>query len=161
MASDFLLELEGIKGESQDKAKGATIEVASFNWGVSNSGASSSGGGGGASKASFSDISFMCSTNVASTSLFLRCVNGKPIPKATLHVRKQGETPQDYYTIILTDCLISSFQASGSDGSGSLPMENFSLNFAKIEFEYKPQKADGTLDTAVKTGWDLKANVKV
>ena len=161
MASDFLLELDGIKGESQDKAKAATIEVASFSWGLSNMGTSSGGGGGGASKASFNDISFMCSTNVASTSLFLRCVNGKPIPKATLHVRKQGDTPQEYYTITLSDCLISSFQASGSDGSGAVPMESFSLNYAKIEFEYKPQKADGTLDTAVKAGWDLKGNIKV
>lgn len=161
MASDFLLELDGIKGESQDKAKGATIEVSSFTWGVSNVGTSGGGGGGGASKANFSDIGFACTTNVASTSLFLRCVNGKPIPKATLHVRKQGETPQEYYTITLTDCLVSSFQTGGSDGSGSQPTESFSLNYAKIEFEYKPQKADGTLDTAVKAGWDLKGNAKV
>ncbi len=161
MASDFLLELDGIKGESQDKAKGATIEVSSFSWGASNAGTSGGGGGGGAGKASFQDMSFSCSTNVASTALFLRCANGKPIAKATLHVRKQGETPQEYYTITLTDCLVSSFQAGGSDGSGSLPTESFSLNYAKIEFEYKPQKADGTLDTAVKSGWNLKESVKV
>ena len=158
MASDFLLELDGIKGESQDKTKGATIEVSSFSWGVQNHGTSSGGGGGGAAKANFSDISFTCSTNVASTSLFLRCANGKPVPKATLHVRKQGETPQEYYTITLTDCLVSSFQANGS---GDVPHESFSLNFAKVEFEYKPQKSDGSLDTAVKSGWNLKENVKV
>ena len=38
------------------------------------------------------------------------------------------------------------------------PWIRFSLNFAKIEFEYKPQKADGTADAAVKGGWDIKAN---
>ena len=161
MASDFLLELDGIKGESQDKTKGATIEVFSFQWGVNNAGTSSGGSGGGAAKASFHDISFGCFTNVASTSLFLRCANGKPIPKATLHIRKQGDTPQEYYTITLTDCLVSSFASSGNGGTEVVPQESFSLNFAKVEFEYKPQKADGSLDTAVKSGWNLKENVKV
>jgi type VI secretion system secreted protein Hcp len=160
MASDYLLELDGIKGESKDKSKPATIEIMSFSWGVSNPGTMAGGGGGGAGKASFSDISFMTEVNAASTSLFLRCANGKPITKATLHCRKQGDTPQEYYTVTLSDCILSSFQASGSSGS-DLPTESFSLNFAKIEFEYKPQKEDGTLDTAVKSGWDLKQNVKV
>jgi len=40
-------------------------------------------------------------------------------------------------------------------------VESISLNFAKIEFEYKEQKADGTLGGAVKAGYDLKANKAV
>jgi len=42
-----------------------------------------------------------------------------------------------------------------------LPVDQFSLNFAKVEKEYKPQKADGSLDSPIKAGWDLKANKKV
>ena len=42
-----------------------------------------------------------------------------------------------------------------------MPVDQVSLNFAKIEYEYKPQKADGMLDSPVKTGYDLKLNKKV
>ena len=37
-------------------------------------------------------------------------------------------------------------------------MENVSLTFAKVDFEYKPQKADGSLDAGVHFKYDLKAN---
>jgi type VI secretion system secreted protein Hcp len=39
-----------------------------------------------------------------------------------------------------------------------MPVDQISLNFAKIEQEYKEQKADGTLAGSVKAGWDLKQN---
>jgi type VI secretion system secreted protein Hcp len=42
-----------------------------------------------------------------------------------------------------------------------IPSDQISLNFSKIEFEYKEQKADGTLAGAVKAGYDLKAYKKV
>jgi type VI secretion system secreted protein Hcp len=36
------------------------------------------------------------------------------------------------------------------------PIESFSLNFTKIEYEYKQQKPDGTLAGAIKTSYDIK-----
>ena len=45
-ASDYLLEIDGIKGESKDTAHRGTIEIYSFSWGVSNSGSAASSGGG-------------------------------------------------------------------------------------------------------------------
>ena len=35
------------------------------------------------------------------------------------------------------------------------------MAFAKIEYSYTPQKADGSADAAITAGWDLKANKKV
>jgi len=52
------------------------------------------------------------------------------------------------------DLLVSSWQNGGS--GGDLPMENFSLNFSKYQFEYKPQKEDGSLDAAVVAKYSLK-----
>jgi type VI secretion system secreted protein Hcp len=40
-------------------------------------------------------------------------------------------------------------------------MDQVSLNYSKIEFEYKEQKPDGSLGGAIKAGYDLKANKKV
>jgi type VI secretion system secreted protein Hcp len=159
MASDYLLELEGIKGESSDKKHPGTIEIDSFSWGVSNAASMSSGSGGGAGKASFSDLSMMTNTCKASPLLMLACATGQHIKSAKLFVRKQGTEQHDYYVITLTDLLVSSFQTSGGGGSQA-PTESFSLNFTKIEFSYSPQKPDGSLDTAIKASWNLKENVK-
>ncbi len=159
MASDFLLEIDGIKGESKDKKHADTIEVDSVSWGVSNAATMSAGTGGGSGKASFSDLSFSSSVGKQSPLLMQACATGKHIATAKLYVRKQGTDQLDFYVITLTDLLVSSYQSSASSG-GSVPNDSFSLNFAKIEFSYSPQKADGSLDTAVKASWNLKENVK-
>ena len=54
------------------------------------------------------------------------------------------------------DVLVSSFQTGGSGNGGLIPMDSIALNYAKIEYEYKAQKPDGTLDGAIKAGFDLK-----
>ena len=160
MASDFLLEIDGIKGESKDKTHKDTIEVDSFSWGVNNAGSHASNAGGGAGKASFQDIHFTASVGKASTNLALSCASGKHIKKAVLFVRKQGETQQDYYTLTLEDLLVSSYQSGDHAGGSSIPTDQFSLNYAKIKFEYKPQKADGSLDAPSTMTWDIKTHSK-
>jgi type VI secretion system secreted protein Hcp len=61
----------------------------------------------------------------------------------------------------MTDVLISSYQTGGSGASESVPTDQISMAFAKVEFTYKPQNEDGSLDAGITTGWDLKANKKV
>ena len=90
----------------------------------------------------------------------LACASGEHIKSAVLVCRKAGKEQQEYLKVTLSDILVSSYQTGGSAGD-VVPMDQISLNFAKVEFEYKPQKADGTLDAAAKAGWDLKANKKV
>ena len=57
----------------------------------------------------------------------------------------------------MNDVIITSVTHGGSDGGGT-PTENVSINFAKVALEYKPQKADGSLDAGVFFKYDLKAN---
>jgi type VI secretion system secreted protein Hcp len=161
VASDYLLKLDGIKGESTDAKHKDEIEIESFSWGCTQPGTFSSGGGGGAGKVSFQDIHFTTRVSVASPNLMVACASGQHIKVATLTVRKAGKDQQEYYIVKLSDNLVSSYQSAGSEGSNALPVDQFSLNFAKIEFEYKSQKPDGTLGAPVKGGWDLKANKKV
>jgi type VI secretion system secreted protein Hcp len=161
MASDYLLEIDGIKGESHDTKHPGTIEVESFSWGESNSGTHGAGGGGGAGKVAFQDLHFHTNVNKSSPLLALACATGQHIKKAVLFVRKQGGDQQEFYTITLEDLLVSSYQSGGSSGGSAIPMDQVSLNFAKIKFEYKPQKPDGSLDSAVSAGYDLKANKKL
>ncbi len=163
MASDYLLEIDGIKGESQDDKHKETIEVESFSWGASHPGSSGLGTGASTGKVSFQDLHFVAHVNKASPKLMQACAGGDHIKKATLYVRKatgHDVGQKEFYTITLEDVLVSSYQSGGTAGSGLIPTDQFSLNFTKIKYEYKPQKADGSLDAPVTTGWDVKTNKK-
>jgi type VI secretion system secreted protein Hcp len=40
-------------------------------------------------------------------------------------------------------------------------VDQLTLNFSKLNLDYKPQKADGSLDSTISAGWDVKANKKL
>jgi type VI secretion system secreted protein Hcp len=155
--SDVFLKIEGIPGESADHRHGGEIEILSFSWGASASHAG--GGGGGAGKVQMQDFQLVTRTSAASPLIFLATVSGQHIPSAVLTVRKAGGEQQEYMTITLRDVVISSYQQSS--GGDVVPTDQISLNFSRIEFEYRPQNPDGSLGSPVKAGWDLKANKKV
>ena len=161
MATDFLLEIKEIPGESEDKKHPGLIEVTSFSWSASQQASFGRGGGGGSAKADLSDITFTAETSKASGKLFHFCTKGTHIPKATLFVRKAGGEQEDYYIIILEDVIVSSYSSNGSTGSGGRPSESFNLSFAKMEFEYKLQDKAGKVTTAAKHSYDQKTNTAV
>lgn len=156
-AVDYFLKIDGIDGESQDSKHKNEIELESWGFGATQSGTMHSGGGGGAGKVSVQDLHFVTKMSKASPKLFLSCANGEHIKKAVLVARKAGKEQQEYYKITLSDLLVSSYQNGGSNGE-IVPLDQVSLNFAKIEIEYKEQKPDGSLGGIVKTGYDLKQN---
>lgn len=158
MASDIHLKLGDIKGESTDDKHKDEIDVESWSLGASNPGSMGSGGGGGTGKVAFTDLSFMHRYDKASPNLWKACASGEHIKEATLTSAKQGKGPQDFLIVKMSDVLITSVSVSEANGAGSVPMESVSMQCAKIEVEYKPQKADGSLDAGVKFGYDIKAN---
>ncbi len=158
MAVDFFLKIDGIEGESKDSKHQNEIDVLSWSFGAHQHGSMAGGGGGGAGKVSMQDFTFSMRMCKATPKLLLHCANGKHIPSALLTARKAGETQQEYLKIKFTDLLVSSYQTGGG---GEEPLESISLNFSKIEFEYREQKKDGTLDGPIPAGWDLKKNEKV
>jgi type VI secretion system secreted protein Hcp len=156
MAADFLLEIDGIKGESIDSKFPGCMEISSFSWGETNTGSFSMGTGGGAGKASMQDFHFTTQLSSASPMLMQACTTGQHIKKACLRVRKQGGEQLVYYTWKFEDVLISSFQTGGSEGQ-ALPTEQVSFNFAKIEIEYKPQDDTGKLGSPTIFKYDQRA----
>ena len=159
MASDYLLELDGVKGESKDDAHKETIEIASWSLGASNP-TSVGSAGMSAGKVSFSDLNVMISLEKASVELLSRVSTGKVIKKAVLYGRKAGDDKrQDYLKVTLQEVMVSSWQTSASDGSG-IPMLSVSFAFSKIEYVYKVQNEDQTLGDDLLTTYDLKAAKK-
>ena len=53
----MFLKLDGVKGESKDKAHTQDIDIISWSWGMSNSGSAHQGGGAGSGKVNVQDLS--------------------------------------------------------------------------------------------------------
>ncbi len=156
MAIDLFLKIEGITGESQDARHRGAIELQSFSFGEQESG--HAGGGGGAGKVSFQDFQFTAKVNKASPHLFLACASGRHFPKATLIARKAGGHGLEFLTLTFQDVVVSSFHDAGAAASTDAPVDQVSLNFGKVTFEFVPQKADGSGDAAVSVAWDVVHN---
>lgn len=161
MAVDFFLRIEGIEGESTDNKHKGEIDVLSWSWGASNTGTAGVGGGAGAGKASIQDLFFTTRMSKASPRLFLACASGQHLKQAKLSAVRAGAKQAEFLTITLNEVLVTSYQTGGSEAAEIVPMDQVSLNFAKLRMEYRGQKADGSLDAPIVAGWDVKTNVKV
>jgi type VI secretion system secreted protein Hcp len=151
---DIFAKLGDIKGESTDAKHKDEIEVLSFSWGVTNAAPAAGGGG----KPNFQDLSIVHHIDKATPQLLLACATGKHLPDATITHRKAGKGQQEYLIVKLNDVIITGVTHSGSATQPDTGSEMVTLAFAKIDFQYKPQKADGSLDAGIHFKYDLKAN---
>jgi type VI secretion system secreted protein Hcp len=157
LASDIFAKLGDIKGESQDDKHKEEIEILSWSWGVTNAAdLKGPGSGAGSGKASFHDFSFTHSIDKASPLLLKACATGQHLKEATITRRKAGKGQQEFLIIKMNDVIITSV-SEGDSGAGGLA-ETVSLTFSKVALEYRPQKADGSLDAGVHFKYDIKAN---
>jgi type VI secretion system secreted protein Hcp len=182
-AVDYFLKIDGVDGESQDARHKGEIDIESFSWGATNGGSAAHGGGGGAGKVAMQDFHFVMQFNKASPKLFVATASGEHFKKAVLTARKAGKEQSEFLTWTLTDCLVASYETGANsvavtesvasadepspevtaarNASSAAPVDEFSLNFAKIEVSYQTQNADGSLGTPVTAGWDLATNKNV
>jgi type VI secretion system secreted protein Hcp len=160
MAFDAFLKLKDIPGESTDDKHKDWIEILSYSWGVNQQAAQSSAVGGPTSgKATFSDLSVVKLLDKASPKLMLHCASGKAIPEVILEFCKAGGDKQKYLELKLTNCIVSSYRPGGSaQGSESIPLEEISLNFLKMEMTYNQMDEKGASKGSVPAHWDLGTN---
>jgi len=156
VASDIFAKLGDIKGESLDDKHKDEIEVLSWSWGVTNAAPASTGTGAGAGKPKFQDFSFTHKIDKASPVLMQACATGVHLKEATITHRKAGKGQQEFLIIKMNDVIVTALTDGDSSDGGS--SETVSLAFAKVDVEYKPQKADGSLDAGLHFKYDLKAN---
>jgi len=146
-----------IQGDSTAKVAPNAIVVQAIGLGLSIPTSSTPGGGQTLGRASVEPFKIAKFPDKASPKLLLACASGQHIPEGLMTCRKAGKEQQEYLKVKFTDLLVSSFQTGGSNGD-VIPVDQISLNFSKIEYEYCPQKPDGTLDAKVPVHWDLKQN---
>ncbi len=158
MATDTFAKIGDIKGESQDDKHKEEIELLSWSWGVNQTGTAAHGSGAGAGKASFSDFAFSHYVDKASPNLMKACATGEHIKEATITQRKAGKGQQEYLIIKMNDILITNVSPAGANGDSGLVLEQVALQAAKVDLEYKPQKADCSLYAGLHFKYDVKAN---
>jgi type VI secretion system secreted protein Hcp len=166
---DYFLKIDGVEGESTDQDYPGLIQLQSWQWAEENSGRWGFGSGGGAGKVEMKDFEFRMVSNKASPKLFLMCATGEHIANSQLVCRKSGKGQQPFLTISFWSGLVSSFRTLGNmpfsmlatgttEVDNVVPTDEIKINFAKIQFEYREQRNDGTMGPAVTAGYDLKLN---
>jgi type VI secretion system secreted protein Hcp len=151
---DVFLKIDGIDGESEDKAHAKEMRVLDYLVAAYNVGLSSTGRGGG--KVEFDDATFVIEIDTSLIGSLTACTSGKHIKSAVLTVRKAGGGQQDYIKWTFSDFIVSLVRVLDPGYYGSL-LCCIGINFSKVEFEYKEQKPDGTLGAPVNATFDLKA----
>jgi type VI secretion system secreted protein Hcp len=82
------------------------------------------------------------------------CATGQHLKEATITHRKAGKGQQEFLIIKMNDVIVTSVSSGDSDDAR---VETVSLAFAKVDLEYRPQKADGSLDAGIHFKYDLKS----
>jgi type VI secretion system secreted protein Hcp len=152
---DAYLQIEGIKGESQDHGHAGWIEVNNVSFGVNQPRATSvsTAGGHTTGTADLAEVSFSKLADIASPVLFQHCAMGKTLPKAKLEfMRADGDgKPIKYYQVELENVMISN--VSPSSGNGGLLTEQIHLSYSKIKLTYSQQKIGGGACGNSSGGW--------
>ena len=159
MAVDMFLKLDGIQGEAQDAKHKNEIDILSFSWGAANQAYGHVGGGSGIGKVNVADLSITKYVDKSSPSLFLNCCNGNHVANAVFVIRKSGKDPLEYYTVKMAEVFISSIQWADA-GSSERLIESVTLNFSKVNIEYKEQNPDGKAGPSSKVGWNIATNAE-
>jgi len=162
MAFDAFLKIDGIPGESTDDKHKDWIEVLSYSHGISqpSGGSRSTGGAATSGRADHQDFSIVKVLDKASPKLDLSCCNGKHIKTVTLELCRATEDKQKYMEYKISDVIVSSVRPGGSaQGGETLPLEEVSFNYGKIEWTYTAtDHKTGKPAGDVKAQWDSTAN---
>jgi type VI secretion system secreted protein Hcp len=155
MAVNAYLYIDQTPGPSTSRTD--HIDILSFSWGVSQTstyGAGASGKEAKAGRANFSDLTIMKVLDKTTPLLCDHCASGNILSKVyILYDKPVGDKQQAYYRIWIKDALITSVQNSGSNEN---PTESVSFAYQSVEVAYAPEKDDGSLDAAIRKGYNLE-----
>jgi type VI secretion system secreted protein Hcp len=172
---DIFLKLDGIDGESTTKGHEKEIEVVSYDQSIDSTVPSGGGAGGGAGKSTFSGVRFRKLLDTASMPIALACASGLHIASARFAFRRSSNTPIDFYVVTLEDVVVTHagqcattdaqsplrFESLAKSPPGAALLEEVTLHFGRVRWEYRPIGPKGTGLPPIVGGWDVKANRKL
>ena len=158
--ADMFIKFDGVNGESTDDTHKQECELFSFSFGASNAAniTSATTGAAAAGRVSIQDFSISKRIDDASSTIFNKMAVGDHFATATVTIRKpSGQAPLEFLIYKFSECYITSYSISGSDGGGN-PIESVSFASKKVTFQYTSQEESGGSGGTTSTGWDLTAN---
>jgi type VI secretion system secreted protein Hcp len=175
MPIEIFAKLDGIDGESNVKGHEKETLVLSYEQGIDVPSHRPGGGSGQVGKATFSGVRFRKAVDVGSIPLLLACASGTHIKNAVFTFRKAGAVGVDFYKVTLDEVTVAHMVQTagtgaqyplsfgilnaGADTDGFL--DEVTLDYVKIQWEYRPIGPDGAPGSPIKGGWDLKQNKKI
>jgi type VI secretion system secreted protein Hcp len=160
MATNMYIKFEepAVEGESGDSNHAKDIQVLSWSHSFNQptSPTRTSAGGGTVEQANHSNFSFTKYLDSATDDLLKLCWQGNQVGKVTFSAyRADGDNqPVLYLTVQMEKVIVSNVSIGG--GSGDIPTETISLDYAKVTYTYKRQKPeDGTADGDQPVSHDL------
>jgi len=146
MATNMYVRFEkpDIPGTSTAPGHQKDMEVLSWSHGFAQpaSPTRSSAGSGTLEQASHQNLAFTKYLDRATNDLLKYCWAGKQFQKVTLSCfRSDGATdnkPVEYLRVIMEHVVISNYAVTG--GPGEIPVENVSLDYGIVEYQYIDQK---------------------
>jgi type VI secretion system secreted protein Hcp len=159
-ASDLFLKLNGIEGSSTDERHAKEIELESYSQSVQ-SGATFGFGANAAGKASCGDIVVSKKIDLSSPALIMKVLTGTRVPDGKVTFRRAGKEMQEYYTVQLTDIIVTSVEQADAAVAGSTVREIVKLKARQFRFSYRDQKPDGSLGPVQTFGFDCVSNTQL
>ncbi len=164
---DVFLRLDGIQGECADVRHRNEIVVVSWEHAMPREAAAATpvlrlgarivpAGAVAGAAAQSPSLTFTKRVDTSSPTLAAAQVSQQKIPLAVLVVRRAGTTQLEFLKLTMHDVVISTYSISCATASDAIPTETVGLSFSSIDWEYTPQKADGSAGTPVQATYNPK-----
>jgi len=149
------MQVKGIDGNVTAKGHEKWIEIYDFSFSVDRAISTQPGNTADreAGDPDISEIEIKKLLDSTTPKLFGEATVGKSIEQVKIDFVKTGDSLTTYMEYTLTDVMFSTYSVS-ADG-GNMPVENLSLNFAKIEMKFTPSDVKDAAQSAQSAGYDL------
>jgi type VI secretion system secreted protein Hcp len=141
--TNYILNIESVRGETKRDGKDDLIEVLSFEYGIS---AAHFQGEGSAKRRKYTNVRFRKLVDRSSVVIQQMLATNSKIRQATLTLSKAGGEELIFYKVVLKDAYIASYKILGEDFPDefrALPKDEFEISFRRIEIEYEEQNNQG------------------
>jgi type VI secretion system Hcp family effector len=156
-ATDYYLQIDGIKGESVDRHHEDWIDIESFSWGLTLV-TGSSGGGSTSGKATFSDLSWSQVVDISTPKFFVNVATGKHMPKVTLDVTRTSAKggAESFFQMIFTDTVGTGLSLGG--GGDDIWANASMTSGTTVKLRYRPESKAGGFGNWVEGSFNIQTN---
>ena len=147
------IKFDGIDGEAQDKDHKNWSDISYLEWGIIAENSKTS-------RFADTELNFQVNKELdkSSPKIAESVLQGKVFPKVEIHFTASytDSGRVTYYTIELSNVMVTSYNFSGSSKADQIPMDEFTLNFEEITVAYVELDSKGKQKGTIVFSWKLQ-----